>query len=262
MAGSLILKQRQDRIVTLTLNNPDRRNALSMDLVDELISAVDELKADNEIRAVILTGSGKVFSSGGDITSMMPQSGEGISDEALIKHIKDYYLKNLSVMDIPVPTIAAINGHAIGAGCTIALACDMRIASKNAKLGLGFVKIGLHPGMGTTYFLPRLIGTARAYELLLTGELITGEEAAQIGLVNRAVEPDQVMESALELAGKISRGPDLPIRKMKLSIGKSLTRNLEETLDLESQIQFECSKTDDLIEGITAFIERRDPFFK
>jgi enoyl-CoA hydratase/carnithine racemase len=259
MGTPLVIVEKKDRIVTLTLNNPERRNAMSMELVDELFKAVEGIKGDPEVSAVILTGAGKGFSSGADVTSM---GQPGMSDEDVIAHIKGFYLKNLSVMDIPVPTIAAINGHAIGAGCALALACDMRIASRVAKLGMGFVKIGLHPGMGTTYFLPRLVGTARAYELLLTGEPITGAEAERIGMVNRAVEPERVMDEALGLAGKIARGPAVPIRKMKDSVGGSFKRDLEETLNIEAAAQCECSKTEDLKEGITAFLEKREPNFK
>ncbi|MFC1895224.1 enoyl-CoA hydratase/isomerase family protein [Thermodesulfobacteriota bacterium] len=232
MSDALLRVEKDGRITTLTLNNPDRRNALSWELVDELAAAVESIEADPDVLAVILTGSGKGFASGADVTTMAgPQ---GMSEEEVAAYIKSFYLKNLKVMDIPVPTIAAINGHAIGAGCTLALACDMRIASTTAKLGLGFVRIGLHPGMGTTYFLPRLVGTPRAYELLLTGEPITGEEAARIGLVNRAVEPEQVMAEARELARRIVAGPPEVIRRMKESIGASHTRGLSETLDLEA----------------------------
>lgn len=260
MAEPLVLVEKDGRVTTLTINNPDKRNALSFELVDELAAAVEGIKSDPEVLCVIITGAGKGFSSGGDVKSMVPP--EGVGEKDMADFIKSYYLKNLSIMDIPVPTIGAINGHAIGAGCTLALACDLRVASKSAKLGLGFVKIGLHPGMGTTFFVPRLVGMARAYELLLTGEPVSGEEAARIGLVNRAVEPDQVMERARELAQKIAKGPRVPIRRMKESIGGSYNRSLAETLDLEAGFQVECSKTEDLMEGIKAFIERRDPEFK
>jgi enoyl-CoA hydratase/carnithine racemase len=264
MSAPLVVLEQKDRIATLTLNNPKQRNALSFALVEELSEAVEKIKADPELLAVILTGAGKGFSSGGDVGSMIPPQGQAgaVSDEEIASRIKSYYLKNLSVMDIPAFTIAAINGHAIGAGCTLALACDMRIASTRAKLGLGFVKIGLHPGMGTTFFLPRLVGTARAYELLLTGEPITGEEAARIGLVNRAVEPERVLEEARELAGKLASGPAVALRRMKDSVGNSRARGLAETLDLEARAQVECSKTEDLKEGITAFLEKRAPRFE
>ncbi|MCP4757316.1 MAG: hypothetical protein GY866_41165 [Proteobacteria bacterium] len=171
-------------------------------------------------------------------------------------------MKHLELMDLPAFTIAAINGHAVGAGCAFPLACDMRVISKTAKLGMSFVKIGLHPGMGTTHFLPRLVGMAKAYELLLTGDMITGEEAARIGLVNYAVEPEQVMEKALELAEKIANGPAVPLRRMKDTIGNSLNRDLKEAMDLESKAQVECMGTEDLREGITAFLEKRAPLFK
>ena len=264
MSGPLVVVEKKDRVATLTIDNPSQRNALSFEVVDELAEALRDLKADSDLLAVVLTGAGKVFSSGGDLKSMVPpQGGEGgVSDEEIADYIKSYYRKNLSILDLPMCTIAAINGHAIGAGCTLALACDMRIASTEAKLGMGFVKIGLHPGMGTTFFLPRLVGTARAYELLLTGEPISGEEAARIGMVNRAVEPEDVLDAALELAHKIARGPAIPIRRLKDSVGNSHARDLEETLHLEARMQVECSKTKDLKEGITAFLERRQPSFE
>jgi len=260
MGDPLVLVEKDKGVTTLFINNPDRRNALSFELVDELKAAVEDIKADPETLCVILTGAGKGFSSGGDVKSMVPP--EGMADSDMADFIKGYYLKNLSVMDIPVPTIAAINGHAIGAGCTLALACDMRIASKKAKLGLGFLKIGLHPGMGTTFFVPRIVGSAKAYELLLTAEPITGEEAERIGLINYAVEPEEVMDKARELAGKISKGPAIPIRALKKSLAGSPTRTLDETLDMEAGYQVECAKTEDMMEGIKAFIERREPVFQ
>jgi len=260
MADPLVIVEKDQGITTLTINNPDRRNALSFELVEELAAAVEEIKGDKDVLCVILTGAGKGFSSGGDVKSMVPP--EGVGEDEMAGFIKGYYLKNLSIMEIPVPTIAAINGHAIGAGCTLALACDMKIASKKVKLGLGFVKIGLHPGMGTTFFVPRIVGMAKAYELLLTGEPVTGEEAERIGLINYAVEPEEVMDKARELAQKIAKGPAIPIRRMKESIGGSLDRTLADTLDMEAGFQVECSKTEDLMEGIKAFIERREPVFK
>jgi enoyl-CoA hydratase/carnithine racemase len=138
----------------------------------------------------------------------------------------------------------------------------MRIASTEAKLALGFVRIGLHPGMGTTHILPQLVGNARACELLATGEAITGEEAARIGLVNRAVAPERVLDEAYELAQKIASGPAVPLRHLKMAIQGSSQRDLMQTLDLEARAQVACWKTDDLTEGITAFLEKREPVFK
>ncbi len=184
------------------------------------------------------------------------------TDREIAERLKNYYLKNLSILEIPAYTIAAINGPAIGAGCTLALACDMRIASSKAKLGLGFINIGLHPGMGTTYLLPRLVGLPKAYELLVTGNPISGEEAARIGLVNRAVEAERVMEEALDLAGRIADGPAVPLRRLKATISQSFQRDLNQVLDMEARAQVECFRSEDLKEGITAFLERRKPQFK
>ncbi len=259
MSDPLVIIEKEDRIVTLTINNPAQRNALSNKVVDELNAAFQGIKADPEVLAVILTGAGKGFSSGGDVSSMISSEKEDDSDRA--GRIKDYYLRNLAIMDVPAFTIAAINGPAIGAGCTLALACDMRIVSSEAKLGLSFVNIGLHPGMGTTHILPRLVGIPKAYELLTTGDVVKGEEAVRIGLANKVVAPDQVMVAARELARKIADGPAIPLRIMKDSIGNSWSRTLDETMNLESEAQVVCSKTDDLKEGITAFLEKRKPKF-
>lgn len=260
MSEPLVIVRRQKRIVTLTVNNPAQRNALSLSVVEALEKAIKGLKADPDILAVILTGAGPVFSSGGDVNIMsaLPEA----DDREIAENLKSYYRKNLSVLDIPAYTIAAINGHAIGAGCTLALACDMRIASSKAKLGMGFINIGLHPGMGTTYFLPRLIGLAKAYELLVTGKSISGVEAARIGLVNRAVKAERVMDEALALAERIAGGPTVPLRRLKATLSQSFQRDLNQVLDLEARAQVECFRTDDLKEGITAFLERREPQFK
>ena len=187
---------------------------------------------------------------------------QGLSLDAVKEAIKGYYRKALCFLDLPIPTIASINGHAIGAGCTLALACDMRIASRQAKLGLGFVRLGLHPGMGTTYFLPRLVGTARANELLLTGDVINGDEAERLGLVNRAVEPDELEAATRELALKVARGPAIAIRLMKVALRQSPLLDLAAALDYEAASQVFCTQTEDLQEGIKAFLEKREPQFK
>ncbi|KPJ48634.1 MAG: hypothetical protein AMJ38_04905 [Dehalococcoidia bacterium DG_22] len=260
MSEPKVLLAREDGVATLTLNSPADRNALSAELVGELARAVDEVRGDEQTRVLVITGSGKAFSSGGDIKSMMPP--QGVSLEAMKEAIKEYYRKTLSFLELPIPTIAAINGHAIGAGCTLTLACDMRVASRQAKLGLGFVRLGLHPGMGTTYFLPRLVGTARAYELLLTGDVISGEEAERLGLVNRAVEPEELEAATRELALKVARGPAIAIRMLKTALRQSPLVDLAAALDYEAAAQAFCSQTEDLREGIKAFLEKRDPQFR
>jgi len=256
----LVIVRRQKQIVTLTLNNPEQRNRLSLPLVESFEKAIKGLKADPKIRAVILTGTGSTFSSGGDV-NIMSASPE-VKDRDIAESLKRFYRKILSILDLPAYTIAAINGQAIGSGCTLALFCDMRIASSKAKLGFGYINIGLHPGMGTTYFLPRQIGLAKAYELLVTGRSISGLEAARIGLVNRAVKAEKVMDEAFALAERIADGPIAPLRRLKVILNQSFQQNLKKIIDLEARAQVECFRTQDLKEGITAFLERREPQFK
>ncbi len=259
MSEPKILLAREDGIATITLNSPANRNALSAELIEELAAAVNEIKGDGQTRVVVITGSGKAFSSGGDIKSMVAPPGMGL--EEMKGLLKQYYLKTHSLLELPIPTIASINGHAIGAGCTLALACDMRIASRQAKLGLGFLRLGLHPGMGTTYFLPRLAGTAKAFELLLTGDVITGEEAERLGLVNRAVDEKELEAATRQLALKVARGPAVAIRMLKTALRHSPLLDLPAALDYETSAQAICSQTEDLREGIKAFLEKRDPQF-
>jgi enoyl-CoA hydratase/carnithine racemase len=256
----LVIVRRQKQIVTLTLNNPKQRNALNLPLVDALERAIKGLKADPEIRAVILTGSGPTFSSWGDV-NIMSVYPEG-ENQDIAERLKRFYRKILSILDLPAYTIAAINGHAFGAGCALALFCDMRIASSKAKLGLGSINIGLHPGMGTTYFLPRQIGLAKAYELLVTGRSISALEAAKISMVNRAVKKEKVMDEAFALAERIADGPIVPLRRLKVILKQSFEQNLNKIMDLEVRAQVECFQTEDLKEGIAAFLERREPQFK
>lgn len=271
MSEPLVIVEKQDRIVTLTLNNQAQRNALSYELVDELAAAYEDIKADPDVLVVIITGGGKGFSSGADLRAMLPPAEQGAAQGVIggkegapkvSDVIRDYYHKNLSIRDLPVYTIAAINGAAVGAGCTLALACDMRIAADDAKLTMGFIKIGLHPGMATTYLLPRIVGEPKALELLATAEPVLGKEAERIGLVNKSVPAEDLMEEARNLAKKIASGPAVPLRRLKQAIRGSAERDIPQTLDFEIAAQDECWATEDLKEGITAMLERRDPQFK
>lgn len=267
MSEPLVIVEKQNRIVTLTLNNQAQRNALSYELVDELAAAYENIKTDPDVLAVIITGGGKGFSSGADLRAMLPPAEQGAGggkDNApkVSDAIRDYYHKNLSIRDLPVYTIAAINGAAVGAGCTLALACDMRIAADDAKLTMGFIKIGLHPGMATTYLLPRLVGESKALELLATAEPVLGKEAERIGLVNKSVPAEDLMKEARKMAMKIASGPAVPLRRLKEAIRGSAARDIPQTLDFELAAQDECWATEDLKEGITAMLERREPQFK
>lgn len=257
-----ITLSRTDGIVTLTFNRPETRNAMTVAMGDEVARAVEEIKADTDARVLVLTGSGKAFSAGGDLSMLARDA--GLSDEsgpAMAGAPSEFYLRYLAIRQVPVPTIAAINGHAIGAGLCIALACDLRIAAADAKMGMTFAKLGLHPGMAATYTLPRLIGTARACEMFFTGRLVDGVEAAQLGLVNRAVPRAQFDAAVRDLATEIAGAAPIATRMVKKSIYRGITHTLEETVDHEAMSQSITFATADAREGIRAVMEKRQPRF-
>lgn len=260
MGYQKILFEVEEKVATITLNHPENRNALSLDLLSEFTDAVSRVRQDQGVGALVITGTGKSFCSGVDIKEMASQQGFGPEERRAA--IRSFYDKATCFLDLDVPVIAAINGHAMGAGCTLALACDIRLAAQGAKLGLGFVKIGLHPGAGTTCILPRLVGPAKACELLLTGDTIDADEAARIGMVNHAVPAEELQAHAGELAAKIAKGPPIPVRMMKKAIYQGQREDLEILMEYEAFAQALCTQSEDLIEGVTAFIEKREPVFK
>ena len=192
MSEPLVLLARDGDVVTLTFNDPSHLNAMTQAMGEAFATCVTELAGDPSLRAVVLTGAGRAFSAGGDLTMIESRAAAGAANGprgrgAIRDGMRSFYKLFLAVREIPCPTIAAVNGAAIGAGLCVALACDVRIASSEAKLGLNFTQLGLHPGMGATWTLPRLVGGARAAEILFSSRIFTGAEAATIGLVNRAV---------------------------------------------------------------------------
>ncbi len=264
MAYEHIALSREGGIVTLTFNHPETRNSMTPAMGEEVVRAVAELSADPETRVVVLTGAGKSFSSGGDLSMLARDAGIGgeAAGPSMGGSPRDFYSRYLSIRSLPMPTIAAINGHAIGAGFCIALACDMRIAVADAKMGMTFAKLGLHPGMGATYSLPRLVGTARACELFFTGRLIDGAEAASLGIVNRAVGREEFAGAVHTLASEIAAAAPLVARMVKKSIYRGVNHSMEEMLDYESLNQSATFATEDAREGIRAVMEKRLPSFK
>jgi len=259
MSNQAVLKEIKDRICVLTLNQPDQLNAMSDIMAKDFREAIDEIKTDPEPKVVIVTGAGRAFSAGGNLQMMSENIGANPAIRR--KEIFSFYKSFLSIMDLGIPTIAAINGHAIGAGACLPLACDMRVAASSSKIGFTFAKIGLHPGMGAEYFLPRIIGEARTFELLMTGDIITTDEAYRIGLINHVVPPEELMDSVMELAGKIVAMPVLPIRMLKESIPAAMKSNLTDTLHREATYQAICFMSGDIREGIDAVREKRTPHF-
>lgn len=243
--------EKQGRIAVLTLNRPENLNALSHKMRDEFAQAIDSLQKDQEARVLVIRGAGRSFSSGGDMDStfdMYDAPPAKAQQNAL-----DYYKGFLGVTKLEIPTIAAVHGHVVGAGLCLAMACDMIIASSDARLSMSFIKIGINPGMGGTYFLPRLVGRAKALEMCLVGEAITARQAWDIGLVNHVVEPGELMDFVLDLGGRIANNSPVAARLIKKAIYQGHNNSLEEALTFEALAQVTCSSTGDMQEAINAF---------
>jgi enoyl-CoA hydratase/carnithine racemase len=267
MQKRLILPARDGDVVTLTFNQPDRLNAMTQAMGEAFRAAVAELTGDARLRAVILTGAGRAFSAGGDLTMIEGRAAQGAAKgPSGRRQIRDgmraFYQLFLSLREVPCPVIAAINGAAIGAGLCVALACDVRIAASEAKLGLNFTQLGLHPGMGATWTLPRLVGPARAAEILYSSRPLRGEEAAAIGLVNRALPAPEVLPAARALAAEFAAAAPLAVRGVKRALRRSETASLEDQLDFEASEQAACFESKDVQEGLAAARERRAAKFE
>lgn len=268
MTEPLVILEREADVATVTFNDPRRLNAMTEAMGHAIAERMHALAADESLRAVVLTGSGRAFSAGGDLTmieNMAHRASAAPGDETrreLGGFMRRFYGLYLSVRDLPCPTIAAINGAAIGAGLCVALACDSRIAARDAKLGLNFARLGIHPGMGATWTLPRLVGPAHAAELLFTGRILDGAEAERIGLVNRAVDGPAVLPQAREMAEEMARSAPVAVRGIKRALARSLERPLPEQLDFEAQEQALCYETADIREGLAAARDKRAPRFR
>jgi 2-(1,2-epoxy-1,2-dihydrophenyl)acetyl-CoA isomerase len=217
---------------------------------------------DPAIRAIVLTGAGRGFCSGGDVKVMNENKERGAGRPLIDQVAPSRDRTVLAMRDAPKPLIAAVNGPAAGAGMNIALACDIRIASTTARFGETFVKRGLHVDWGGTYFLPRIVGMAKACELIFTGEIIDAEEALRLGMVSKVVAPEALMPSVYELAQNIAAGPPIAIRLAKRALYRSQDGDLRAALEFETYAQNICSETEDAREGITAFVEKRLPRFQ
>ncbi|GIW43230.1 MAG: 3-hydroxybutyryl-CoA dehydratase [Candidatus Binatia bacterium] len=255
---------RDGGVVTIVLHRPETRNSMTPAMGEEISRAVSELQRDPEVRVLVLRGEGKAFSSGGDLGMLARDTGlvSGEEGPTMAGAPREFYEKYLSLVRVAVPTIAAINGHAIGAGACLALACDLRVASRSAKLGFTFTRLGIHPGMGATYFLPRLVGTARACDLLFTGRIIDAEEAYRLGLVDRLASPEDFDAAVAALAREIASAGPLAVRLTKRAIYRGIRHSLEEMLDFESLQQSWTFTTDDAREGLQAMLEKREPRFR
>ncbi len=259
--GPVLLEVREGAVLTLTLNRPDKLNALSVDLTTALLDAFRRAAADAELRAIILTGAGRAFCAGGDLALIADarRRNAGRELEALLRGGSQLAL---AICDVPLPVLAAVNGPAAGAGMNVALACDLCIASENAVFGQNFAKVGLFPDFGGTYFLPRLAGPARAAELFYTGEMISAVEAEGVGIVNHVYSLERLMEEARALAARLAAAPPIAARAVKKVLFGSDRAALERALEVEVQQQMKCFASEDCGEGLTAFFEKRPPQFR
>ena len=257
-----VLYESKDHIAQITLNRPENRNSMTPDVLAGLRDAVALARADADVRCVIVTGRGRSFCAGADFRSgAQTDTGAGGYQPPNERSFA-MYSPFLALLDIEVPVIGALNGHAIGGGLGLAIVCDLRVANREARYGANFVRLGLHPGMASTYLLPRLLGVPRAVELLLTGRIVSGEEAAEYGLVNYAVAAEEVLPKSLELAREIASAAPLAVRWTKRSIYRGLDWDPVTAAELEAHAQSRTLETDDSREGIRALLEKRDPVFK
>jgi enoyl-CoA hydratase/carnithine racemase len=257
-----LLYEVKDGIATLTLNRPERLNALGDTLRDDLQDAITRSAEDPDVRVLIVTGAGKGFCSGGDVKAMSERKESG-SGRPLIEKVAPGRDKTvLAFRDTPKPVIAAVNGAAAGAGMNLALACDIRLASTTAKFAQAFVRRGLHPDWGGTYFLPRIVGVAKACEMIFTGEIVDAQEALRLGIVSSVHAPEDLMPAAHALARKMADGPPIAIRLAKRAIYHNLDCDLRQALEFETFAQNICFETEDAAEGIRAFVDKRAPVFR
>lgn len=252
-------------IATLTLSRPEMLNALGQDGDGaEMVAACAEIESDSSIRVTVLTGEGRAFSAGGDVKAMKTQTGAfgGSPNDIREGYRRNIHLIVKSLYNLETPVVAAVNGPAIGLGCDVACMADVRIASDKAKFGVTFLKLGLIPGDGGAWLLPRIIGNSRAAELLFTGDVIDAETALDWGLISRAVAPETLMEQAMGLAERMAVQPPQSLRLAKTLLRHGATSSYETIMELSAASQALMHKTDDHMEGVDAILEKRAPVFK
>jgi enoyl-CoA hydratase/carnithine racemase len=251
----------ENSIATITLNRPERLNALTFEVYRELIDVFAALRDEKDVRVVVITGAGRAFCSGGDVHDIIGELFKR-NMEGLLEFTRMTCDLIRNIRALPKPVIASLNGTTAGAGACIALAADLRIASETARIAFLFVKVGLAgTDMGASYLLPRVIGLAKATELLLTGDFISAQEAERLGLYNRVVPADKLAEVTHEFADRLAHGPSFGIAKTKEMLNRELDMDLEAALECEAQAQAICMQHPDYREAYEAFVEKRKPKF-
>ena len=260
MADDAVLYEARDGIATITLNRPKNRNSMTPDVLEGFGTAIAQARSDTELRAVIISGSGRSFCAGADFRARREESEQ---QPALpYQGALHTYAPFLSVLDIEVPTIAAMNGHAIGGGFGLALVCDLRVANREARFGANFAKLGIHTGMAISYLLPRIVGVPQAADLLFSGRIVDGAEAAELGLAHCAVAPEEVGAEARRRAEAIASCAPLAVRLIKKSFYRGLDWDPRAAAEREAWAQSATFGTEDAREGIRALLEKREPRFQ
>jgi len=262
MPETTILTEVDDKVAKLTLNRPDKLNALSRELISEATLQLKEWSRDPEVGAILITGSGRAFCAGGDVSQMSRDTAPAQSLEEQIDGLRQAQELSWLLYNIPKVTIAAVNGHAMGAGLGICLSCDLRFASAQAKFGTAYAKVGFGGDFGTTWQLARLVGPARAKELFFLSEIIDAVEAHRLGLINRAYAAEDLPINAAEIAHRIAHGPLTSYRYMKANVNLAMSTDFRTLLDREAETHLRCGMTGDHQEGVRAFMEKRQPSFK
>jgi len=256
-----IIFRREGSVEVITLNRPGVLNAFNFNMLKALTEGFERLGQEDEVRAVVVTGEGKGFCTGADLTGGGAREDSGTpAGMRLSTHIYSRMIR--SMVEMEKPLIGAVNGDAAGAGCNFALACDLLVASEKARFIQVFVRRGLVADAGGTFFLPRLVGLARAKELMFTGEAVEAQRALELGLVNKVVPHDKLMEEAMELAAELASGPTRAIGMIKTMLNRSFESDLGAALEREASLQGIAVSTADVVEGITSFLQKRKPEFK
>jgi enoyl-CoA hydratase/carnithine racemase len=259
MERTHILLEKAGEVTTITLNRPDKLNAFAGNMREELLDAVESAGGDRNVRVLVITGAGKAFCAGGDVNELAAGTNTRPTEATNERYTMSKIVLAINSMEKPV--IASVNGAAVGGGCNLALACDIRIASELARFGEVFTRRGVHPDWGGIYLLPRLVGYAKAAELIFSGDLVDATEALRIGLVNQVVPHDTLQAMTQKLALKIVGNAPLPIALAKRGLQRFYEMNLAQAVDYEAFALNVCASSEDMKEGFRAFLEKREPKF-
>lgn len=260
MSEEVLTSEQEGAVAVITMNRPSVKNALNTRLTKELGAALHKAAEDHSVRAVVLTGAGGAFCAGADLKSALAENPNAFHEVDTV--IDDYHAMIRAIVGAPKPVIAMVDGCAVGFGCDLALACDLRIISSDAYFQEKFVKIGLMPDGGGTFLLPRLIGLGRAMEYILTGEPIRADRALELGIANRVVAAPELRAATLAFAAELAKGPPVAFAEIKRAMRAGIGGTIDTALEHERAGQIRCLRSQDCMEGVTAWMQKREPTFQ